>query len=155
MHPAGCLGAVMGPLSQQPHFIQGLASTYSEEHITGVPKSHAVRNETKTEPDVHLAKRNETKPKWAKCPIRETETKHKTTPMPTSRNRNETQNKSDAHLVRNETKRNRNGRNWFRSAVSFYPFFFGFECHPLPEGPKALEEDWERSGSGAPDLPNG
>ena len=25
----------------------------------------------------------------------------------------------------------------------------------VPEGPKALEEDWERSGSGAPDLPNG
>ena len=27
--------------------------------------------------------------------------------------------------------------------------------HFLPESPKALEEDWERSGSGAPDLPNG
>jgi len=25
----------------------------------------------------------------------------------------------------------------------------------LPEGPKALEEDLERSGSGAPDMPNG
>ena len=87
MHPAGCLGAVMGPLSQQPHFIQGQASTYSEEHITGVPKSHAVRNETKNEPDAHLAKRNETKPKrntkQLQCPLRETETKHKTSPMPT------------------------------------------------------------------------
>jgi hypothetical protein len=92
MHPAGvCLGAAMGLLSQQPHFIQGLASSYySAKHINGVPKSHAVRNETKNEPDVRLAKRNETKPKWAKCSLRETETKPKTTPMPTSRNRNET-----------------------------------------------------------------
>ena len=111
------------PQSQQPHFIQGLAGTYSEEHITGVPKSHAVRNETKTSP--MLTSRNETKrnrngrnaqfakpkrnTKQLQCSLRETETKHKTTPMPTSRNRNETQNKSNAHLVRNETKRNRNG----------------------------------------------
>jgi hypothetical protein len=108
MHPAGCLGAAMGLLSLQLHFIQGLASSCSVEHITGVPKSHAVRNEAKNEPDAHLAKRNETKPKWAKCSLRETETKHKTTPKPTKRNRNETQNKSDAHPApsakRNETK---------------------------------------------------
>ena len=123
MHPAGCLGAVMGPLSQQPHFIQGLASTYSEEHITGVPKSHAVRNETKNEPDAHLAKRNETKPKWAKCSIRETETKHKTTPMPTSRNRNETQNKSDAHLVRNETNETEMGEIDLEAPFRFIRFF--------------------------------
>jgi len=84
MHPAGCLGAVMGPLSQQPHFIQGLASTYSEERITGVPKSHAVRSETKNEPDAHLAKRNETE----------------MGEMLNSRNRNETQNNSNAHFAK-------------------------------------------------------
>jgi hypothetical protein len=56
MNPAGCLGAAMGLLSQQPHFIQGLASSYSVEQITRVPKSHAVRNETKNESDAHLAK---------------------------------------------------------------------------------------------------
>jgi hypothetical protein len=60
MHPAGCLVAAMGLLIQQPLFIQGLASSYSAENITGMPKSHAVRNDTKNEPDAHLAKRNET-----------------------------------------------------------------------------------------------
>jgi hypothetical protein len=81
-----------GPISQQrqKHFIQGLASSYSVEHITGVPKSHAVylryscgwfhiQNETKNsnahfakpkrnknQLQSHLAKRNGTKPKWVK-----------------------------------------------------------------------------------------
>ena len=98
MHPAGCLGAAMGLLSQQPHFIQGLASSYSVENNTGVPKCHAVRNETKNEPDAHLAKRNETKPKrntkQLQCPLRETETKQKQVRCPPC-----------AHLAkRNETK---------------------------------------------------
>jgi hypothetical protein len=84
MHPACCLGTAMGLLSQQPHFIQELASSYSVEHITGVPKSHAVRNETKNEPGAHLAKRNETE----------------MGEMLTSRNRNETQNNSNAHFAK-------------------------------------------------------
>ena len=83
MHPAEYL-------FQQPHFIQGLASTYSEDHITGVPKSHAVRNETKNEPDAHLAKRNETETEMCE--------------MLNSRNRNETQNNSNAHFAK--SKRN-------------------------------------------------
>jgi hypothetical protein len=42
MHLVGCLGAAMGLLSQQPHFIQELARNYSAQHNTVVPKSHAV-----------------------------------------------------------------------------------------------------------------
>ena len=136
MHPAGCLGAVMGPLSQQPHFIQGLASTYSEEHITGVPKSHAVRNETKNEPGAHLAKRNETKPKWAKahfakpkrctkqqyqCPLRETETKQK-----------QVRCSPCAHLSkRNETEM---GEIDLEAPFRFIRFFFRFSVPPYSLG---------------------
>jgi hypothetical protein len=49
---------------------------------------------------------------------------------------------------------------WTRSkrvfSTFFFPFFFYlFYFIFLPEGPKALEGDWERSGSGAPDLLSG
>jgi len=114
----------MGPLSQQPHFIQGLASTYSEEHIMTLKTK-----KSKTCFAKPGARRNETKPKWAKCSIRETETKHKTTPMPTSRNRNETQNKSDAHLVRNDTNETEMGELDLEAPFRFIRFF-RFECHP-------------------------